>query len=168
MAQPAQVTSVEAIESFRAALIVYLGKARAALDEVNAEVVRVRGWLETEQRRKWEQELRLLRRRLEEAQSELFSARLSPLQEPSALHFMAVQRTERAVKEAEAKLTVVKKWDREMQDKTEPLIKQIEQLQGYLATDMGKAVLHLGEVVKVLDAYAEKFSPATPAKGAVP
>ena len=81
---------------------------------------------------------------------------------------MAVQRTERAVKEAEAKLTVVKKWDREMQDKTEPLIKQIEQLQGYLATDMGKAVLHLGEVVKVLDAYAEKFSPATPAKGAVP
>ena len=34
MADRAQVTSVEAIEAFRSALIVYLSKARPALEEI--------------------------------------------------------------------------------------------------------------------------------------
>ena len=166
MVQPAQVTSVAAIEAFRASLIVYLGKAQVALEEISAEVLRVRGWLQNDQRRKWEREFQLRQRRLEEAKNELFSARLSSFQEASALQVMAVQRAERAIREAETKLSVLKKWDRELQNRAEPLIKQIEQLQGFLANDMGKAVLYLAQVVKTLDAYTEiQPAAAADAKG---
>jgi hypothetical protein len=159
MSGKAQVTSVEAIESFRSSLIVYVGRARAALDEVNAEVVRTREWLHTDQRRKWTQELQLRLRRLEEARNELFSARLSPLQEPSALQVMAVQRGERAVQEAESKLARLKKWDRGMPDHADPLVKQLDQLHGFLSSDLNKAVQYLAEVVKTLDAYAKTPAP---------
>ena len=154
MPLPARVTSIEAIESFRAALILYLNKARAALDEITSEVQRTRFWVENDQSRLWEQELRVRLRRLEAAKQELFRARLSPLQEASSLHYMAVQKTERAVREAEAKLAVLKKWNRDMQNRTDPLTKQAEQLHGYLTGDMAKAVLYLTQVIKALEAYA--------------
>ena len=67
MAEKAQITSVEAIEAFRAKLIVFLGQARPVMDEVGNEMSRARFWLQEEQRRFWEQQLRLRARRLEEA-----------------------------------------------------------------------------------------------------
>ena len=46
MAERAQVTSSDALELFRSNLLLYLDKARPALDEVSAEVMRMRNWLE--------------------------------------------------------------------------------------------------------------------------
>ena len=67
MPQQAQVRSVDALDSFRASLIVYLSQARPALEEVSAEVVRTRVWLETEQRNYWENQVRRRRKELEQA-----------------------------------------------------------------------------------------------------
>ena len=50
MAERAQVTSIEALDTFRASLLVYLTKARPVLDEVSADVQRTRNWLEVERR----------------------------------------------------------------------------------------------------------------------
>jgi len=154
MAERAQVTSVEAIEAFRADLIVFLSKARPALEEISAEVVRTRVWLETTQHSHWQGEVRRRGRELEEAQQELFSARISKLQEATAAQHIAVTRARQAIREAEAKLAVIKKWERELENRTEPLVKQVDQLHGFLAMDMVKAVAYLGEVVKTLEAYA--------------
>ena len=68
MPDRAHVTSVDALEAFRSNLIVYLSKARPTLEEVSAEVQRMRSWLEDEQRTYWENELRRRSRALEEAQ----------------------------------------------------------------------------------------------------
>ena len=76
MAEKAQITSVEAIESFRAKLIVFLGQARPVLEEIGNEVVQTRLWLQNEQRTFWEHQLRLRGRRLEEAKQELFNAKV--------------------------------------------------------------------------------------------
>src|ERR1017187_5029098 len=114
MAERAQVTSVEAIEAFRANLIVYLAKVRASVDEISSELLRARLWLQNDRYQAWEHEQRLRGRKLEEAKSELFTARLSNLQGASAVQFMAVQRAERAVREAEIKMTLIKKWDRDL------------------------------------------------------
>jgi hypothetical protein len=154
MAQQAQVTSVEAVESFRADLIVFLSQARSTLEEMCDDVLRTRLWVQNDQRRSWENEMRLRGRKLEQARSELFSARLSNWQEASAAQYMAVQRAERAVREAEAKLSVLKKWDRELENRTDPLVKQVNQLHGFLTTDMARAVAYLAQAVKALDAYA--------------
>jgi hypothetical protein len=155
MATRAQVTSIEALETFRANLILFLTKARPTLEEISEEVARIRVWLQTEQRTHWEREMRVRRRKLEEAQQELFSAKLSQLQETSSLHYMAVQRARRALREAEAKRALVKKWERDLENRTEPFLKQLDLLHGFLASDMARAVACLNETIKTLEAYAE-------------
>jgi len=167
MADKAQITSVEAIESFRAKLIVFLGQARPVLEEVGNEMSRTQRWLEDEQRRHWEQELRRRGQRLEEAKQELFTATLSNLHESTALHHMAVQRAQRAVQEAEAKLAVLKKWGRELENRAAPLLKQAEQLHGFLFTDMARAVAYLDQVLKALDAYRNVALPRSEKPAAV-
>ena len=165
MAQQAKITSVEAIASFRASLILYLSKAGPVLEEVSAEVMRTRAWLQNDQRRHWENELRVRKRRLEEAQAELLNARISQFQQATTLPHMAMQRAKRAVQDAEEKLAVIKHWERDMENRTDPLTKQMEQLHGFLASDMKKAVAYLAQIVETLDAYAEVLPPA-PAGGA--
>lgn len=155
MEQRAQVTSVEAIEAFRSCLIVYLTKAKPTLDEVMNEVLRARNWLQNDQRVHWEKEVKLKRRDLEQAEAELFSARLSKISQAYALQQMAAQRARRAVQAAEDKLKLLKKWDRELENRSEPLLKLVEQLHGYLSTDMVKATAYLTEMIKTLQAYAE-------------
>ena len=146
---------MDAIEAFRASLVLYLTKTKPALEQVSAEVLRMRVWVQTTQRAHWEHELKLRRRKLEEARGELFNARLSQFQQSTLLQTMAVQKAERAVAEAEAKLAMLKKWSREMESRAEPLLKQIEQFHGYLSTELAKGVVQLGQIVKTLDAYTD-------------
>jgi len=159
MAERAQVTSFEAVESFRADLIVFLSRARAVLEEASDDVLRTRLWVQNDQRRLWEGETRVRYRKLEEARSELFNAKLSQFQDSTALQLMAVQRAERAAREAEAKLALLKKWDRDLENRTDPLVKQVTQLHGFLTIDMGRAVAYLVQVVKALEAYADVATP---------
>jgi len=161
MAQSAQITSVEAIESFRSKLIEFIAQMRPALGEVGSEVVRTRVWLQSDHRQYWEQELRLRNRRLEEAKQELFNATMAQLNDAAALHRMTMQRAQRAVREAEAKLLVLKKWGRELENRTAPLMKQVDQLHGFIAVDMIRGVAHLDEILKALEAYRQVTPAAT-------
>ena len=155
MSGQAQVSSIESLESFRADLILVISQMQPAIDESNSEVMRMRQWLEHEQHAFWSDQLRRRRRKLEEAQAELFNARISLMNDSCILPQMAVQKAQRSVAEAEQKMAALKKWLRELEPLTEPLLKQIEQLRGYLTTDLGKAVVGLSETVKILDAYAK-------------
>jgi hypothetical protein len=79
---------------------------------------------------------------------------------------MAVQRAERANREVEAKMAVLKKWDREMENRTDPLVKQVTQFHGFLTTDMKRGVAYLEQVVKALEAYAGVPTPGAAAAAA--
>ena len=153
MAEQAQITSVEAIEAFRAQLVVYLAQMRPVLDEVTSEVVRTQSWLEDDRRRFWQQEFRVRSRKLEDARQELFTASMSKMGEATSLHQMAVQRAQRDLRGVEEKLVVLKKWDRELDNRTGPLVKQMEQLHGFLGVEMERAVAYLDLAIRALDAY---------------
>jgi hypothetical protein len=154
MADKAQLTSVEALEAFRARLIIFLSQARPVLEEVNGEMSRLRLWLANDQRSFWELELRRRERRLEEAKQELFNARMSAIPTgTSAVLEMAVQRARRAIDEAEAKLKTLKRWERELDNRAAPLLKQLDQLRGFLASDMSRAVAYLDQALRALEAY---------------
>jgi len=159
MADRAQVTSVEAVESFRADLIVFLTKARSVLEEACDEVLRTRQWVQNDQRRLWEHEIKVRARILEVARSELFSARLSQFQDSVTLQQMAVHKADHAIRDAETKMAVLKKWDREIENRTDPLVKLLNQMHGFLLTDMAQAVAYLAQVVKTLEAYAAVAAP---------
>jgi hypothetical protein len=168
MAGQAQITSVEALAAFRADLIVFLTQIQPVLDEVGGEVTRMKFWLQNDQRETWERQARQRRRRLEEAQAELFNARLSKLQDSSMLQQMATQRAQQAVQESEQKLAFLKKWDRDLENQTEPFVKQVDQLQSFLANDMARAVIYLAQIIQTLEAYADGLMPDAPATAIPP
>jgi hypothetical protein len=165
MPQRAIVGSVEAIEAFRTNLIIYLSKARPALDEVSADVMRTRLWIENDQRAFWEHEFRKRAKELEQAQQELFSAKLSNLSKETAAQQFDYHRARRALDEAEQKLRVLKRWHRDFDNRMQPLVKQMEKLHTVLSNDMVQAVAYLTQAVKTLDAYAQ-VAPASATSGA--
>jgi hypothetical protein len=160
MPEKAHVTSIDALEAFRSHLIIYLSQARPALDEVSAEVMRTRSWLETEQRLHWENQFRRRMKQLEQAQQALFSARIGVFRKETVIEQMAVHRAKASVGEADQKLRTIKRWDREYDSRVQPLVKQMEKLHNVLSNDMVKAVAYLTHAISTLAAYAEKGQPA--------
>lgn len=154
MAERAHVTSVDAIESFRASLIAYLGKARPVLEDACDEVFRTRQWLQQDRRVHWENQFKRRRKALEEAEQTLFGARLGNLREATTAEVAAVTRARRALNEAEEKLRLIKRWTLDFDNRVQPLVKELEGLRTMLANDMPKAAAHLAQVIKTLDAYA--------------
>ena len=154
MAERAQVTSIQAIEAFRSALILYLSKARPVLEEISGEVVRTRVWLQIDRARYWKAQLRERKIELERTEAELFTAKMSHFQSETAAHRMAVRRARTALAEAEGKLALLKKWDRDLQNHTDPLVKQIDGLHSFLALDLAQAVAYLSRVTTALENYA--------------
>ena len=165
MAGQAQITSVEAIEAFRANLILFISQARPALEEVSSDVLRTRLWLDNDQRRFWETELRNRNKKLEMAQSELMTARLSQFQETTSLQQMAVRRARQAVQQAEDKLKALKRWSRDLDNRSAPLLKEVEQLHSFMTSDLPKAIALLVQIIRSLDAYAGGAAPASSAEG---
>jgi hypothetical protein len=159
MPERARVTSIEALESFRVALIIYLEKAVRVLDEVSDEVLRTKLWVQNDARERWEREVKRRTRDLQEKQQELFGARLSKLQEVTAAQQMAVLRAKRALEEAEAKLSSVKQWNQQYDSRVVPFAKEADKLRDVLVSHMSKAVFNLNQVAKHLAAYAELGPP---------
>jgi hypothetical protein len=150
----ANVSSVDAIDLFRAALLVYVSKAKPVLEDACDEVSRTRQWLQTSQRVHWENEVRKRTRTLENAQQALFSASIANLHDQGMAEKAAVTKAKRALTDAEEKLRRVKRWSMDFDQHVGPLVKQLEQLRTVLANSLPKASVHLSQVVKTLDAYA--------------
>ena len=175
MPESAKVTSLEAIESFRAKLIVYRDKAARVLDEVNDDVTRTRLWLETDRPTHWQNQIRQRTRELEQAQQELFSAQLSGMRDASYAQQAAVQKHRRAIRDAEDKIKVARQWLRQFDQRVETPARQAEKLRHLLSHDLGQAIAWLNEMTKTLSAYAElsptgtptRTPPATPAETSV-
>jgi hypothetical protein len=164
MPDRARVTSLEAIENFRARLIIYRDKAGRVLDEVSDEVIRTRLWLENDRPAHWENQIRRFTRELQQRQQELFSAQLSGLREASYMQQAAVQKAKHAIRDAEEKLRAVKHWHRQFDHQAEPAGRQVEKFRHTVGHEMGMAVAWLNELTKTLTAYAE-LSPAADRPG---
>lgn len=169
MATQAKVTSTEALEAFRASLIVCLNKLHQALDQVGDEVRRTRSWIQHEQRLHWEREVRARSRMLAQAEQELLSVRMIKLVENHSVQQFAVHKAKRVLEEAEQKLRKVKVWSRDFDSSVEPLARSLNTLREYLLQDMPKGIAYLLKAQKTLEDYAEisrstgKSRPAEPA-----
>jgi chromosome segregation ATPase len=164
MAEQAKVTSIDALEEFRASIILFLTSAHQHLDAVGDDVRRMRGWIQNDQRTHWEGELRRRRQKLELAEQELFSAKLSALRDNLSAQENAVRKAKKAVEEAEEKLRNVKIWTRNFDHEADPLIKRLEGLRQLLDHDMPKAVSYLLQAQKTLEGYSESAPSAPTAK----
>jgi uncharacterized protein YoxC len=160
MATKANITSVEAIEAFRANLIVYISKARPTLEEVNSELARTKNWVQSTQKGHYTGVMKQRGRALEEARAGLFSAKLSNFREAASAEQLALSKAKTAYDHAEQKMRMIRRWDRDFENKTEPLAKQLEKVHTILADDLAKAVHQLGNIVRLLNDYAGMKAPS--------
>ena len=159
MPEQARITSVEAIEAFRADLLVYLEKARNVVDEVSEEVTRTRAWLQDDRSRHWAQQVKRRTMDLQERQQELFTAQIANLRHNIQAELVAVRRAKQALEEAEAKVKAVKQCVRDYPIEVEPLARHADLLRHALVSDMGKAVVLLTQTIDLLHGYSEIKAP---------
>jgi hypothetical protein len=95
------------------------------------------------------------KKKLERAQAELFSVSLSKFQEVSSAQQLLMHKAKAACEEAEKKIALLRKWDKELDNRADPLVKQVDQFQSLVTSELPKAIAYLGQVIKSLEAYAE-------------
>jgi len=162
MATQARVTSTEALETFRASLIVFLAKAHRSVDDVCDEVRRTRIWLQQDQRMHWEGERKRRAKALERAEQELMTARIASNQENAVLmRQAAVTNAKRLLAESEDKLRILKRWTQNYDNAVDPSVKKLESFRQFLADDLPKAVLYLSSVQRTLEAYSAGATPSS-------
>ncbi|OYW74049.1 MAG: hypothetical protein B7Z37_19240 [Verrucomicrobia bacterium 12-59-8] len=160
MADQARISNLDAIEAFRVALIVFINKTRQTLDNVQDAVKKTRGWVQTEQPAYWNSQIRLRQKKLDQAQQELMSARLSDYVENPAFQQMAVRKALAALEEAQDGAKRTKAWGRDFDRTIDPLARKTDSLRDFIDGDLTKAVAYLVEIQKILQAYNE--APAAP------
>lgn len=152
------VRSLDAINAFRSAFTLHAAKTKPLVEDAWDEVARTREWVRTDRRMHWENEVRRRRRKLEDAQQELFTARFSSLKAATAAQQAEVHRARRALTEAEGKLEKVRAWTQQFDDRAGPMLKQLEELRNALTVDSAKGAAYLSNVIRALEAYAESYS----------
>jgi GTP1/Obg family GTP-binding protein len=154
MSEQARISSIDALEAFRGDLVRYVEAARIALDDMTGGARRTRTWLDVDRTQHWmglhKKAVRLLR----QAEQELYSANLTNPDGANPIQKMAVTRAERKVAEIEEKLRVLKRWRQVFDNRSGPLLHQLEPMYAQTAQSLPKAIHLLGEYVKALQAYS--------------
>jgi hypothetical protein len=159
MADQARITDLDAIESFRSALIVFISKTRQAINVAQDAVKKTRNWLQLEQPAFWSAQIRQRQKRLEQANAELMSARLSEFIESPVVQQMAVRKARAALEESEEKLRRTKAWAREYDRAVDPMMRTLDGLRDFIDNDLALAVAQLVEMQKILEGYTENAAP---------
>lgn len=168
MPEIAQVRSIDALDDFRAHLVVYLEKARPALEEIGGDLRRTQLWLESDRLLHWQREVLRRTRVLEAAQQALLSARIATFKDATPVEQNAVHAARKSLQDAEDHLRTVKRWIRELGPRTEFLTRQLGGLDSALSQDIPRAIAWLTQAVRVLEAYSGSGRPLGPLPGPPP
>jgi hypothetical protein len=156
MSDQVKITSIDALEAFRADLIQYVAKARVALEDAEGEVRRTRSWLDMDRTGHWAGQCKQWTKACEQAEAELYNVTLTRPQESHAFQKMAVLKARRKLEEAEGKLRVVQHWRQIFENRTTPLLRRLDPMFFMVDRQLPQGIHALGEAVKALQAYAEK------------
>lgn len=159
MADQARISNLDAIEAFRSALIIFISKTRQSLETAQDAVKKTRSWLQLEQPAYWSAQIRLRQKKLDQAQQELMSARLSEFVDTPSMQQMAVRKARAALEEAQAKLERTKAWARDYDRTVDPLARKLDSFRDFIENDLALANAYLVEIQNILDAYNETPAP---------
>ena len=157
MSHTARVDSIDALKTFRVALIKFGEEANAALSSAEAEMQRMVGWLERDQVSFWTFQLRKRNEGLSRAQEALRQKKLftdaagrfpTPIEEEKA-----VRKWKAAVEEAEQKLANCKKYGRILQKAIMDYKGGVQRFSSAVQVETPNAVARLDRMVDKLEAY---------------
>lgn len=150
----AKVSSIEALESFRSSLVLYLSRSRCVLEDVAQEIVRARIWLETDRQVYWKQQIRLRTAAAAQAEQELMTARLSGEAGAILERKQALAKARDALGQAEAGRERVRRWLQRYPTDVEARGALPRRLQHLLSHDASRAVSFLEQAAVILTDYA--------------
>lgn len=165
MNRSAQVHSVDAIDQFRAALGVFGEEVGQALSAVRTDLQRFTNWLEHDQLKYWQREIRAREERVAEAKNDLhrcLSATIDPNRTPSCLQekkLLAIAK--QRLDEAERKLAAVRHWIVAVRQAVIDYHARAEPLATAAAADVPRAIAELARTVDRLTAYLHLATPAS-------
>lgn len=156
MSDQAKVSSIDALESFRADLIQYVEKARMAMENAEGEVRRTRTWLDVDRTGYWNRQMKHRVKLLDQAEAELYNVTLTSPRDSHSVQKMAVAKAKRDVMEAEEKIRRLKYWRQTFDNRVTPLLRQMDPMLFIVGQHLPKGIHALTEMIKTLQAYAEK------------
>jgi hypothetical protein len=164
MNRTANVHSIDALDRFRAALCSFGEGADLSLTMLRLELDRFVDWLEHDQLKYWQHEIRLREDRLGEAKTDLhrcLAATIDPERTPSCYQEKkAVALAKQRLEEAEDKLAAVRRWIPPVRQAVLEYRMRAEPLASALLSDLPKAVSLLEQLARRLAEYAELAAPS--------
>ncbi len=159
MTDRANITSIEALESFHRSMVVFREKACTTLDEAGTVVQRFKDWIKHDQKVHWQMEVRARERAFDDARQEWFRCQLAD-QRSGGTKESAYRQARRALREAEAKLAAVKRWSLTCDRHIDPLARQLERMYNLLSGEMPRSMAYLANVVATLGDYSDRSARA--------
>lgn len=157
MATPIRVDSIDALKSFKSALIKFAEAAHVALADAEGELQRTLNWLETEQHTHWASEIRKRTEMVARAKDALRQKTLfknaagskdSAIEEHKALAL-----AERRLQEAEQKLANCRRHRARLQKEIDLYKGAVQRLATSVQADLPLAATRLDNMVASLEAY---------------
>lgn len=172
MGSAANITSTDAVRSFKVALQEYEADLRDAITQLLLEMRRAVDWLEHDRARYWPQEVRNASDALVQARSDLARAETSIGADDRRSNYekrLAFEAAKRRLRSAEQKVRAVRKWRVELSQRADEFEGRLGRLTNFLDSDMPRAIAVLERMATALDKYTEKATPseASPGSGSL-
>jgi hypothetical protein len=167
----ASVQSIDAVRDFRAALCVFAEAATSAMSSTSLECQRFSDWINHEQVKYWQSELRRREEQVTEAKSSLNRKRIAATfgdpprdSEEQALLKKAIRRLE----EAQDKVKKLSKWRQLVDRAVTEYIGQSQQMTNFLDGELPKTIALFERLIDRLEEYAGIVRPDAAASSTSP
>ncbi len=163
MSSQADVRSIQALQDFRAILALYAEEAQGALGAVKMEAKRTVFWLQHDRKSYWTEQLKRRREQVSSARAEVMRRKLAKTPEHTPAFSEQkelLRQAEAGLREAEAKIVLIKKWEPMLQQAVLELYAGIRRISDLSGTDTVRASLLLGRLVDALEAYTRIAPPS--------
>jgi hypothetical protein len=163
MSSQASVRSIDTLKDLRVALALYGEDTLGALGAVEAEVRRTLRWLQEEQPRYWQDQIKRRREQVSMARAEVFKKNLQKRADynpPMSEQKDNLRKAEASLQDAEKRLAAVKKWQPLFQHAVLEYHASVQRIKDLSAGDVPRAVNLLSRMIDALEAYLRVTAPS--------
>ena len=170
MSESAQVSSIDALRQFRAKLCEFGVNALESLAAVEMEIRHVQDWL-TQQVKNWQLQVRDRGEDVARAKAALVRHKWGSKDGKGVGTTeveLEVKKAKRRLEEAEAKIEVTRRWQRQLPKAVHDYEGPARQLTGYLEADLKQVMAMLDRMTNALEAYTAIGAPPGTAPAPLP
>lgn len=171
MERSAQVTSIDAVREFRAALLQFGGDAEDAVVMLTLEARKFIQWLQQDRARYWPEQTRKAQEWVVQARNELDRCQLHYGSEDAPSCFdqkKSLDRAKRRLRLCEDKVKIVKRWINTVRQELDAFHGELAKMNNWLETDLPRAAAALERMLRALDKYVGDYQSLEAASESTP